>query len=104
MWGSATNLILVVTTAVRVLLFNIFLLIAILGIAAKSLAVGKSDERLVILRLGKLLGVYGPGLSIVVPFLDRVIRIKVETIAGWQELGESELRQKAAQIAMQRDN
>jgi regulator of protease activity HflC (stomatin/prohibitin superfamily) len=89
---------------VRVLLFYIFLLILLLGIAAKSLVVAKEDERLVIVRLGKLLGVYGPGLSIVIPFLDRVIRIKVETIPGWRELGESELRQRAAQVAMQRDN
>jgi hypothetical protein len=42
-------------------------------------------------------------LSIVIPILARVIRIKVETIAGWRELGESELRQRAAQIAMQMD-
>ena len=86
----------------RLLLFNIFLMIVILGFAMKSLVVAKEDERLVVVRLGKLLGVYGPGLSIVIPFLDRVVRIKLETIAGWQKLGETELRQKAAQIAMQR--
>jgi regulator of protease activity HflC (stomatin/prohibitin superfamily) len=92
------------TTTVRLLLFCGFLLIVFLVLAAKSLAVAKEDERLVILRFGKLLGVHGPGLSIVLPFLDRVVRIKVETIAGWRELGEIELRQRAAQIAMQRDN
>ena len=88
--------------AVSIFLFYIFLLIALLVIAAKSFAVAKEDERLVVIRLGKLLGVYGPGLSIVVPFLDRVVRVKVEMIAGWRELGESELQQRAAQIAMKR--
>jgi len=97
-------MILIVTTTVRLLLFYLFVLIVLSAIAAKSLAVAKEDERLVILRFGKLLGVQGTGLSIVLPFLDRVVRIKVETIAGWRELGESELRERAAQIAMRRDN
>ncbi|HEV2765253.1 MAG TPA: SPFH domain-containing protein [Pyrinomonadaceae bacterium] len=81
------------------LLVLIFLLIATLVVAAKTLVVAKEDERLVVFRLGKLLRVYGPGLSIIIPFTDRVVRVKVETIAGWRELSESELQQKAAQIA-----
>jgi regulator of protease activity HflC (stomatin/prohibitin superfamily) len=93
-----------VTVAVSIFLFYIFLLIALLVVAAKSFAVAKEDERLVVIRLGKLLGVYGPGLSIVVPFLDRVVRVKVEMIAGWRGLSESELQQRAAQIAMKRGN
>jgi regulator of protease activity HflC (stomatin/prohibitin superfamily) len=93
-----------VAVAVSIFLFYIFLLIALLVIAAKSFAVAKEDERLVVIRLGKLLGVYGPGLSIVIPFLDRVVRVKVEMIAGWRELSESELRKRAAQIAMKRGN
>jgi regulator of protease activity HflC (stomatin/prohibitin superfamily) len=92
-----------VTVAVSIFLFYIFLLIALLVVAAKSFAVAKEDERLVVIRLGKLLGVYGPGLSIVVPFLDRVVRVK-EMIAGWRGLSESELQQRAAQIAMKRGN
>ena len=71
------------------------------GPLGKSLVVAKEDERLVILSLGKLVGVYGPGLSIVIPFLDRVIRIKVETLVGWRELSETELRERATQIAIQ---
>ena len=88
----------------RIFLFYVFLLIILLVIAAKSFAVAKEDERLVILRLGKLLGVYGPGLSVIIPFLDRVVKVKVGMIAGGLELSESELRQRAAQIAMKRGN
>jgi regulator of protease activity HflC (stomatin/prohibitin superfamily) len=54
----------VVTATVKLLLFSSFLLIVILVLAAKSLAVAKEDERLVIFRFGKLLDVQGPGLSI----------------------------------------
>jgi regulator of protease activity HflC (stomatin/prohibitin superfamily) len=82
---------------VRVFFFLIFLLFALLVLAAKSLVKTKEDELLVVFRLGKVLDVYGPGLSIVLPFLDRVIRVNVETIDGWENLSESELKQRAAQ-------
>jgi len=82
---------------VRVFLFFIFLLFALLILAAKSLVTAKQDELLVVLRLDKVLDVYGPGLSIVIPYLDRVIRVKIETIDGWENLSESELKERAAQ-------
>jgi regulator of protease activity HflC (stomatin/prohibitin superfamily) len=81
----------------------LFLFLALLIIAAKSLAVVREDERLVILRLGKLVGVRGPGLNIILPFLDRAIRVKVERIAGWKRLPESELQKKAVDIALSGD-
>ena len=80
----------------RVFLLFIFLLFALLILASKSLVKAKEDELLVVFRLGEVRDVYGPGLSIVIPYLDRVIRVKVETIVGWQDLSESELKQKAA--------
>jgi regulator of protease activity HflC (stomatin/prohibitin superfamily) len=86
--------------AVRLLLFYILLLAVLLVIAAKSFAVAKEGERLVIIRLGKLLGVVGPGRWLIVPFLDRVVRVRVEQIAGWRELSESELQRRAADVAM----
>ena len=80
----------------RVLLFFIFLLFALLILAAKSFVKAKEDELLVVFRLGKVLDVYGPGLSIAIPYLDRVIRVKVDTIDGWENLSESELKERAA--------
>ena len=82
---------------VRVFLFFIFLSIALLILAAKSFVMAKQDELLVVFRLGKVLDVYGPGLSFVFPYLDRAIRVKVETIDGWENLSESQLKQRAAQ-------
>ncbi len=81
----------------------LFLFLALLIIAAKSFVVVREDERLVILRLGKLTGVRGPGLNIILPFLDRAIRVKVERIAGWKRLAESELQKKAVEIALSED-
>jgi len=86
---------------VRVFLFFIFLLFALLILGAKSFVKAKEDELLVVFRLGELLNVYGPGLSIVIPYLDRAIRVKVDTIAGWENLSESELKQRAAQSVIE---
>ena len=78
----------------------LFVSLALLMIAAKSCAVVKEDERLVVLRLGQLLGVRGPGLNIILPFIDRAIRVKVDRIAGWKGLSEGELQKKLVQIAL----
>lgn len=85
---------------IKSLIFFCFLSLVWILMAIKSVAVARPDERLVVVRLGQLVGVCGPGLNIVLPFIDRVIRIKVERIAGWRELPESELKARAAQIAL----
>ncbi len=84
------------------ILFLFFLLVALLVLAARTLVVAKEDERLVIFRFGQLLAVSGAGWTIIVPFIDRVVRVKLEMIPGWQELSEDELRERAAELAMNR--
>ena len=84
----------------KTVLFSIFLLVPLLVVAAKTLRVAKEDELLVVFRLGKVFAVYGPGLSIVIPFFDQVVRIKVETIPDWQKLSEGDLQQRAAEMAL----
>ena len=56
----------------RVFLFFIFLLFALLILGAKSFVKAKEDELLVVFRLGELLNDYGPGLSIVIPYFFKV--------------------------------
>ena len=88
-----------------VTLFTIvFGFIVLLVIASKAIVVAKDDELLVILRLGQPAQVRGPGLNLVVPFLDRAIRVNLATIEGWDKLSESELQLKAAQIALGEDS
>ncbi len=84
---------------IPILLFLSFLLLFLLVIAAKTLRVAKPDELLVVFRLEKLFAVYGPGLSVVIPFIDRVVKIKVEEIPNWQKLSETDLQLQAAEIA-----
>ncbi len=56
--------------------FVIVVLVVILGIVLAGLAVRIVPEyqRLVVLRLGRLVGVRGPGLVLLIPFVDRGIR------------------------------
>lgn len=55
----------------------ILLLIIVLAVLAASLALRVVPEyqRLVVLRLGRLLGARGPGLVILLPFIDKGIRV-----------------------------
>ena len=82
----------------------VFALVALLVIVAKTIVVTKEDERLVILRLGRLVAVRGPGRNIIVPFLDRAIKVNVERISGWEKLSETELLMRAAHLALDEDS
>ncbi|MCP8315913.1 MAG: hypothetical protein H3Z51_03505, partial [archaeon] len=49
-----------------------FIALIIIIILASSLRVVREYERIVVFRMGRLLGAKGPGLVIVLPFIDRV--------------------------------
>ncbi|RLG87028.1 MAG: slipin family protein [Thermoprotei archaeon] len=59
-----------------------FLALLAAGILASAIRIVKEWERLVVLRLGRLVGVRGPGLVILVPFVDRglVVDLRLITI------------------------
>jgi len=55
----------------------ILLLVILLTMAVKILA---EYERAVVFRLGRLVGVRGPGLVFIIPFIDRYVRMSLRTI------------------------
>jgi regulator of protease activity HflC (stomatin/prohibitin superfamily) len=56
-------------------------LLALLAVSlATSLKVLNEYERGVIFRLGRIIGAKGPGLIILIPFVDRMVRIDLRTI------------------------
>jgi regulator of protease activity HflC (stomatin/prohibitin superfamily) len=64
-------------------LFGIFLLIIIIAtILSRSLRIVREWERLIVLRLGKFIGIRGPGLAFLVPFVDRglIVDMRINTI------------------------
>jgi regulator of protease activity HflC (stomatin/prohibitin superfamily) len=54
-------------------LFALAIVLVILGILTpRTILMARQWERAVVLRLGKLRGIYGPGLFLLVPFIDEV--------------------------------
>ena len=56
-------------------------LILILFVLANSLRILREYERGVIFRLGRFVGVRGPGLIILVPFIERMVKVSLRTVA-----------------------
>jgi regulator of protease activity HflC (stomatin/prohibitin superfamily) len=82
------------------LFFLVFVLLVFAVIAFKSFVTIKDREYGVVFRLGKLDRVNGPGAIIIVPFIDRVVRVPVHQILGWQTMPQDELEKKVADIAL----
>jgi regulator of protease activity HflC (stomatin/prohibitin superfamily) len=56
-------------------LLMIVMLVVAVGVLASALRVVPEYERAVVFRLGRMLGVVGPGLIFIIPFLDQVVRV-----------------------------
>lgn len=59
---------------------TIVLLILIAFLLFSSIKIAAEYERAVVFRLGRLIGVKGPGLFILIPFIDRMVKISLRTI------------------------
>ncbi len=60
----------------------VILLIIVLPILARAIRVVKEWERLIVLRLGKFVGIRGPGLVFLVPFIDKglIVDLRLLTV------------------------
>jgi len=76
----------------------IVLIILFLSAATKVL---REYERGVIFRLGRIERVVGPGLVIVIPIIDKLVKVDLsKRIPGWQGLSEKELQKRIEQVVM----
>jgi regulator of protease activity HflC (stomatin/prohibitin superfamily) len=57
-----------------------FVIILILLLIFTSVKVIREYERAVVFRLGRLIGFKGPGLIILIPFIDKMVRVSLRTI------------------------
>jgi regulator of protease activity HflC (stomatin/prohibitin superfamily) len=64
---------------VAVILILSFLAVAV-TLAAASVRVLREYERAVVFRLGRLLGEKGPGLVLLIPAIDRMVRVDLRTV------------------------
>jgi len=71
----------------------IFLLMAFA--IMKAFIVIKANQHGVVLRFGKPIKVLVPGISVITPFMDKVIRVNLtEHIPEWQNMDKQELRRR----------
>jgi len=75
------------------LLLTVFIVVVISLI--RSFRVVQQDHRLVVLRLGRFLGIRGPGTVLLFPLVDRAYDIDLtQAVPEWRGLTESELRNR----------
>ena len=63
-----------------VLIVLVVLLAVILGLASASVRVLREYERAVVFRLGRVIATKGPGLVLLTPAIDRMVRISLRTV------------------------
>lgn len=56
------------------------IIILVLLILSSAIRILKEYERGVIFRLGRMIGAKGPGLFLIIPFIDKMVRISLRTI------------------------
>jgi len=63
-----------------VLVFLVALVAVIVALAAASVRILREYERAVVFRLGRLIAQKGPGLVVLIPAIDRMVRVDLRTI------------------------
>ncbi len=57
-----------------------FILLLLIVLASASIRVVQEYERGVIFRLGRLVGAKGPGLFLIIPFIDRMVKVDLRVV------------------------
>jgi regulator of protease activity HflC (stomatin/prohibitin superfamily) len=70
----------VVDGLVSILVFLVAALVVILWLAGAAIKIVQEYERGVIFRLGRLVGARGPGLFLIIPFVDRMVKIDLRVV------------------------
>jgi regulator of protease activity HflC (stomatin/prohibitin superfamily) len=65
------------STSFTVIIFVVLFLFYLVSAAVKIL---KEYERGVVFRFGRLIPVKGPGLIIIIPFVDKMVKVSLRTI------------------------
>src|SRR5687768_6127410 len=60
--------------------FTIVVVLLVLIILANSIRILREYERGVIFRLGRMIGVKGPGLILLIPLIDKMVKVSLRTV------------------------
>src|SRR3954465_9926991 len=58
----------------------IFIIVLALYIVASSIRILNEYERGVVFRLGRMVGVRGPGLILLMPFIEKMVKVSLRTV------------------------
>jgi regulator of protease activity HflC (stomatin/prohibitin superfamily) len=84
-----------------VILSNLILLLLVMIFFLTSIRVVREDHRLVIFRLGRYLGVRGPGLVFGIPVIDKTQDVNLtESLPRWQGLSKQDLDEKVKSLVL----
>jgi len=73
-------------------------LVAATVFLASGLRVVNENERVAIIRLGRYVGIQGPGLIFTLPFVDRAIRVQMDSeVPGWRSMPAERLTEMVRQ-------
>ena len=73
-------------------------LVAATVFLASGLRVVNENERVAIIRLGRYFGIQGPGLIFTLPFVDRAIRVRMDSeVPGWRSMPAERLNEMVRQ-------
>jgi len=76
----------------------LILIIVLITILAAAIKVVKEYERIVVFRLGRLLNIVGPGLVLLIPLIDKGVKVNLkEKIPEWHTLTRQELEEQIKQ-------
>ena len=81
------------------LIFIFVITMTLVIIGARTFIFVKEGEGVAVFRLGRLLRVSRPGLVIVFPFLDNIVRVSLQGVARWETMPEEELKKKIMELA-----
>ncbi len=62
------------------LIVIVFILLAVIVLIAAAIRIVPEYERGVVFRLGRIIGAKGPGLFLLIPFVDRMVKVDLRTI------------------------
>jgi regulator of protease activity HflC (stomatin/prohibitin superfamily) len=65
---------------IELIVFLVVLVGVVAAVAGSSIRVLREYERAVVFRLGRLIGQKGPGLIVLIPVIDRMVRVDLRTV------------------------
>jgi len=79
--------------------------IIILIVLSKSVNIIQENQRIVIFRLGYFIKIDGPGVVMIIPFIDKGVRINLNKyFPDWEKMDRNDLNVKIIELILKNPN